>query len=369
MADEEQSSRTEEPTSRRLQQGRERGQVAQSQDVRTWAVLVGGTTALAFMAPNAAHRLARDCLRFLDHPERIDLGIGGSQAGVARVLVDIGWVLAPSLLLLIALGLGSALAQSGLIWAPGRIQPELKKLSPLKGLQRLVSAHALAEFAKGLVKLAVVAAVMTALLIPALSGIETWPATSLAVTVGLSTRLLVRLSAAVAAVMTVVAIVDYVYQRSSFMKQMRMTRQELRDELKQSDGDPHIKARIRRLRQERARKRMMAAVPGATVVITNPTHYAVALSYEMKNMAAPKVVAKGVDILARRIREVAEANGVPVVENPPLARALHGSVEVDDEIPAEHYQAVAQIIGFVMRAREGGQAAESSKSEDRRDRT
>ena len=218
-------------------------------------------------------------------------------------------------------------------------------------------------------KLAVVAAVMTALLIPALSGLETWPATSLAVTVGRSTRLLVRLSAAVAAVMTVVAIVDYVYQRFSFMKQMRMTRQELRDELKQSDGDPHIKARIRRLRQERARKRMMAAVPGATVVITNPTHYAVALSYEMKNMAAPKVVAKGVDILARRIREVAEANGVPVVENPPLARALHGSVEVDDEIPAEHYQAVAQIIGFVMRAREGGQAAESSKSEDRRDRT
>ena len=114
---------------------------------------------------------------------------------------------------------------------------------------------------------------------------------------------------------------------------------------------------------------MMAAVPGATVVITNPTHYAVALAYEMKTMAAPKVVAKGVDVLARRIREVAEANGVPIVENPPLARALHGSVEVDDEIPAEHYQAVAQIIGYVMRARDGGQPAKSSTSEGRKDRT
>jgi flagellar biosynthetic protein FlhB len=141
-----------------------------------------------------------------------------------------------------------------------------------------------------------------------------------------------------------------------------MTKQELRDELKQSDGDPLIKSRIRRLGHERARKRMMAAVPGAAVVITNPTHYAVALAYEMETMTAPKVVAKGVDALARRIREVAEANSVPIVENPPLARALHKSVQVDDEIPAEHYQAVAQVIGFVMRARQGGQTRQRRAS-------
>jgi flagellar biosynthetic protein FlhB len=195
---------------------------------------------------------------------------------------------------------------------------------------------------------------MTALLIPKVAVLETWSAASLTATVDHSMRLLVRLSGAVAGLMTIVAIIDYAYQRFSFMKQMRMTKQELRDELKQSDGDPLIKSRIRRLRQERARKRMMAAVPGAAVVITNPTHYAVALAYEIETMTAPKVVAKGVDVLARRIREVAETNGVPIVENPPLARALHGSVEVDDEIPPEHYQAVAQVIGFVMRARQGG---------------
>ena len=132
---------------------------------------------------------------------------------------------------------------------------------------------------------------------------------------------------------------------------MRMTRQELRDEFKESDGDPHVKARIRRLRQERSRKRMMAAVPTATVVITNPTHFAVALAYDMAAMPAPKVVAKGVDNLALRIREIAAANGVPVVENPPLARSLHAAVDIDDEIPAEHYQAVAQVIGWVMRTK------------------
>jgi flagellar biosynthetic protein FlhB len=353
MADDDQSSKTEEPTSRRLQQARERGQVAQSQDVRTWAVLAGGTLALAVLAPTAADRMVRDCLRFIEGPERIDLGVAESQAGLAHVLLNVGWLLAPTLLLLAVLGLGSALAQSGLIWAPGRVQVDFGKVSPLKGWQRLVSTNALVEFAKSLLKLAAVTAVMATLLIPALAGMETWPAFSLAATVDRATQLLMRLSGAVVAMMTMLAIVDYAYQRFSFLKQMRMTKQELRDEFKQSEGDPVIKSRIRRLRQERVKKRMMAAVPGATVVITNPTHYAIALAYEAETMTAPKVVAKGVDFLAQRIREIALENNVPVIENPPLARALHASVEVDDEIPPQHYQAVAQIIGFVMRARQG----------------
>ena len=150
-------------------------------------------------------------------------------------------------------------------------------------------------------------------------------------------------------VLAVIAALDYVYQRRRFMGRHRMTRQELRDELKQSEGDPQVKARIRQIRLERSRKRMIAAVPEATVVITNPTHYAVALKYESGKMSAPVCVAKGVDHLALTIRKVAEENDVPVVENPPLARALYAAVEIDDEIPAEHYKAVAQIIGYVMR--------------------
>ena len=154
---------------------------------------------------------------------------------------------------------------------------------------------------------------------------------------------------ATVAVMTAIAALDYLYQRHAFIKQMKMTKQEVKDEHKQSEGDPIIKSRIRRLRLERARQRMMAAVPRADVVITNPTHYAVALEYKMEEMPSPKLIAKGIDELAQRIREVAEENDIPVVENPPLARALYSAVDLDEEIPPEHYKAVAEVIGYVMR--------------------
>jgi flagellar biosynthetic protein FlhB len=165
----------------------------------------------------------------------------------------------------------------------------------------------------------------------------------------LALTLITKAVLAALAVLAVIAALDYVYQRQRFMTRHRMSRQELRDELKQSEGDPHVKARIRQIRLERARKRMIAAVPEATVVIVNPTHYAVALKYESGKMGAPVCVAKGMDHLALTIRKVAEENDVPVVENPPLARALYAAVEIDDEIPAEHYKAVAQVIGYVMR--------------------
>jgi flagellar biosynthetic protein FlhB len=150
-------------------------------------------------------------------------------------------------------------------------------------------------------------------------------------------------------VLAVIAVLDYLYQRYQFFKRNRMSRQEIKEEHRQSEGDPAIKAKVRQIRQERSRKRMMAAVPDATVVIMNPTHFAVALKYESGEMAAPVCVAKGVDALALRIRAVAEENQVPVVENPPLARALYASVEVDEPVPSEHYKAVAQVIGYVMR--------------------
>jgi flagellar biosynthetic protein FlhB len=151
------------------------------------------------------------------------------------------------------------------------------------------------------------------------------------------------------AVLAVVAVLDYALQRYRFMQRNRMSKQEVKDELKQTDGDPAVKARIRKVRIERARRRMMAQVPEATVVITNPTHYAVALKYESGKMAAPICVAKGMDALALRIRAVAEEAEVPIVENPPLARALYASVELDEAVPPEHYKAVAQVIGYVMR--------------------
>jgi flagellar biosynthetic protein FlhB len=152
-----------------------------------------------------------------------------------------------------------------------------------------------------------------------------------------------------AAVLAGLAVFDYGYQYFDFRKSMRMSKQELKEEYKQTEGDPFIKAKLKQIRQERARKRMMAAVPDASVVITNPTHFAVALKYELGAQGAPKCVAKGADLIAARIREIAQENDVPLVENPPLARALYASVEVDQEIPPEHYKAVAEVISYIFR--------------------
>jgi flagellar biosynthetic protein FlhB len=162
-------------------------------------------------------------------------------------------------------------------------------------------------------------------------------------------HLMTKLLIGVLSIITVMAIFDYAYQRFSFMKTMRMSKQEVKDENKQSEGDPIVKARLRSIRLNRARKRMMAAVPKASVIITNPTHFAVALVYEMGESSAPKVVAKGADHVAFKIREIAKEHDVPIVENPPLARALYANVEIDREIPPEHYKAVAEIISYVFR--------------------
>jgi len=351
MSDDDRSSKTEEATPKRLQQARERGQIAQSQDVQVWATLCAGAMALAMLAPAAAQRAVEAGRRYLDHPEQMHVDLEGMRAGVAGVLLEMAAILGPTLLLLALFTIACGFAQAGPMWATQRLAPDFSRLSPLKGVQRLFSARAAVDLVKSLVKLTAVTTVVGVVLLPHVPGLDQWAALSPAAVLGRSDGILVRIAAAVAALTTVVAAADYLYQRFSFRAQMRMTRQELRDEFKEADGDPHVKARIRRLRQERSRKRMMAAVPTATVVITNPTHFAVALAYDMAAMPAPKVVAKGADNLALRIREVAAANGVPVVENPPLARSLHAAVEVDDEIPAEHYQAVAQVIGWVMRTK------------------
>ena len=160
-----------------------------------------------------------------------------------------------------------------------------------------------------------------------------------------------RVVIGVLAVMSVIAGADYLFQRYKHNQKLRMSRQEIKDEMRQSEGDPMVKARLRQLRQERARQRMMAAVPGADVVVTNPTHFAVALRYEGEVMSAPVVVAKGVDFIAQKIREVAKENDVPIVENRPLARALYDTVDIDQEVPPDHYKAVAEVIGYVMRLR------------------
>jgi flagellar biosynthetic protein FlhB len=205
------------------------------------------------------------------------------------------------------------------------------------------------EFIKSLLKISIVGVVAVTLMMPHFYSVEQYAGQPVSGLVTDIKSMALELMSAVIAVMTIVALVDLIFQRREFMKKMMMSRQELKDEYKQSEGDPMIKGRLRQLRMDKARRRMMQNVPKADVVITNPTHYAVALQYEPSDMNAPVVLAKGTDLIALRIREVAEENKISIIQNPPLARALFTSVEIDEEVPAEHYRAVAEIISYVFK--------------------
>lgn len=311
-------------------------------------MLAAGLAAMAIFAPAAARRIALAGRRFIEAPEAFNLDAGNMQQALGGLIVEVCVALAPAVAVLVAAAIAGNAGQTGLIWAPTKLKPEPSKISLASGAKRLFSARSVMEFVKSILKLAAVGTICIVIARSLLDDMVLLPSVAVSALIERAYDVAIWLLAGTVAVMTFVAGLDYAFQRTSFLKQQRMTKQEVRDEHKQSDGDPQIKARIRRIRTERARQRMMAAVPDAAVVIVNPTHYAIALAYEMEAMGAPKVVAKGVDSLAQRIRTVAEENEVPIVENPPLARALYAAVELDEEIPAEHYQAVAQVIGYVM---------------------
>jgi flagellar biosynthetic protein FlhB len=248
-----------------------------------------------------------------------------------------------------AFGLGGNLIQHRPVFTFDRIKPDLSKLSLTKGLKRMFGVEGLMNLGKGMIKIAIVGAAVWTQVWPERNMLESVLDQSPAGVAGDMSHLLFKVLIAALSALAVIAAADYFMQRFRFIQRNRMSKQEIKEEFRQSEGDPAVKAKIRQIRNERSRRRMIAAVPEATVIIMNPTHFAVALKYESGKMAAPVCVAKGVDALALRIRDVAKEHDVPIIENPPLARALHASVEVDQAIPAEHYKAVAQVIGFVMR--------------------
>jgi len=345
----DQSQKTEEPTPKKLEESRRKGQVPSSREVNHWFMILSGTVIVALIVPAMSNDLAGTMRKFLEQLHAIPTDFSHLRHVLMSLAGDVAFVILLPVVLLIAAALATGVLQSGLIFAAERIQPKLERISPLAGAKRMISMKSIAEFLKGLAKIAIVATVATMLMLPFFGGLEQLVQMEIGdvgtVLHDLATRLLIG----VLSVVTLIAIADFLYQRFEYMKQMRMSRQEIKDEYKQTEGDPIVKQRLRQIRQERARQRMIAAVPGASVVITNPTHFAVALKYEFEEMNAPVMVAKGQDFVALKIREVAEENDVPIVENAPLARALYAGMEVDQEIPAEHYRAVAEIIGYVMR--------------------
>ncbi len=229
------------------------------------------------------------------------------------------------------------------------ITPKLDKISPMAGLKRMFSSRSLAEFVRGLLKLAVVGAVAMFLILPEVAHLNKLIGMEMVQLLGETKALLAKLLIGVVAIVAAIAAIDVIYQRLQHMREMRMSRQEIKDEFKETEGDPLVKGRLRQLRMERTRRRMMAQVPQSDVVVTNPTHYAVALKYDPNSMAAPKMMAKGVDAVAAKIREVAKEHGIPIVENPPLARGLFAAVDVDEEVTPEFYKAVAEVISYIFK--------------------
>jgi flagellar biosynthetic protein FlhB len=349
VADErDETERSEDPTQKRLDEALKRGDVVKSQEVNTWFVMAGATLILLSFSSSMSSGLTGTLRGLIAKAHSIPMDGSGLRRTISQLGLEIVGGFAIPVLLLVLAAIAGNMIQHRLVWSGESLKPKLSKISLAGGAKRLFSKIALANFVKGLVKIALISAVMAMLLWPKryeLIGLVSMdPAAVLLVTRSLSLEIL----GTVVAVLAIIAAADYLFQYRQWHERQKMSVRELKEEFKQTEGDPTIKAKIRQLRQGRMRKRMMAAVPKASVVITNPTHYAIALQYD-RGMNAPVCLAKGIDNIALKIREVAAAHDIPVVENPPLARALHGVVEIDEEIPPEHYRAVAEVIGYVMK--------------------
>ena len=352
MADEtDLSEKTEDPTQKRLDDALERGDVAKSQEVTTWFIIAGATLVLAAFSGSLG--VIQFSLRdLLANAHRIPTDGPGLLSLVVQIEYALIAAFGVPLLILVIAAIAGNVVQHRLVFSAETLKPKLSKVSPISGAKRLFGKQAWANLLKGIFKVVALGTVMTMVFWPERDRLDAMVRMDLMSIVDTTRGLSLQLLGTVVAMLALVAIADYLFQYRTWFERQKMSLQEIKEEFKQTEGDPHVKGRLRQLRDARRKRRMMAAVPTASVVITNPTHFAVALKYE-QGMAAPVCVAKGMDAIALKMREVARASDVPVIENPPLARALHAAVKIDDEIPVEHYQAVAEVIGYVMRLKRG----------------
>ena len=343
------AQKTEEPTPKKISQARERGNVARSMEINTWLMLFAGTIIVAMVAPGLMGDIRSIALVFVERPHEYSFERGNLSGLLMWTILSVAIALVIPAIFLVVIAITTGIVQNGFVFSPKALEPKIEKFSPMTGLKRYASWRQWIEFFKGLLKIAIVGTVAVLLLMPEFKRIDTLPTVDLVDLLGLLHVLVLKLLLYVLGILSVIAFVDVVVQRAQHRKQLRMTKQEVKDEFKQAEGDPHVKGRLRQIRMDRARQRMMQAVPEADVVVTNPTHFAVALKYKQDEMEAPVLVAKGQDLIAQKIREVAEEHDIPIVENKPLAQALFKGVELDQEVPTEHYQAVAEVISYVWR--------------------
>lgn len=348
MSDEDKSQKTEPASQRKLDEARKKGDSPKSQEVSGWFVMAAGLVVIAALFQPVSRHVS-DWLRlFLAQPDQMIV----EASTMIDLLSSVAWRICLTLGAVFGVITGAAVAghlvQAMPVFTFEKIKPKLDKISPVEGAKKMFGTQGLVNFLKGLGKMVLVAVAAFIALWPRRDALAALPAVDVSALPEVVREAAIALMLAALIVYALIAAADYAWQKHSFMEKQKMSKREQKEEFKNTEGDPHVRAKLRQIRMEKGRKRMLAQVPDATVVIANPTHFAVALKYERGETPAPLCLAKGVDEVALRIRKLAEESGVPVIEDPPLARALHASAELDEVIPEEHFQAVARIIGQIL---------------------
>lgn len=347
--DQDDSQKTEDPTQKRLDDAVKKGSVPFSREVTSFLMLVVFAFIIISLSPMMMRKTANNLSFFIEKSYDLHLNSDNIMGLTKDVISKMLTVMATPVLIIIIVVVLSAILQHGFIISTENLMPKLERISPLAGLKRIFSMRSVVELIKGLIKISVVGLIAFIAVYPELSKLNQLTSSGILAILLMLLTLSKRMLIGICSAMFLMAAFDFLYQKFEYIKSMRMSKHDIKEEFKQTEGSPEIKAKLRELRAKRAGKRMMADVPSADVVITNPTHYSVALKYEMEKAEAPILVAKGQDLIALRIREIAKENNVPIVENPPLARALFNSVEIGNEIPLEHYNAVAEVIRYVYK--------------------
>jgi flagellar biosynthesis protein FlhB len=345
MSEEDQSSKTEQPTERRIEKAFEEGNVTQSKEISHFLILMAVALIFLYYIPMIAKDFLNILKNFLELTTRMPYqNISGHV--FHHIAFDTLKILALPFVLLFIAALGSHFLQHKFVISSKALEFDLTKLSPFEGLKRLFSLKAFVDFIQNLIKITIVSVVVITLLRQNISFFEHVLFMEPIAILKQSSAMLLKIMIGVLSVLFLIAAADYLFQYFERLRKLKMSREEIKEEMKESQGDPHVKGKRMQLRF-RNRKRMMAAVKTATFVVTNPTHFAVALLYDENGMGAPKVVAKGTDFIALKIREIALENNIPILSNPPLARMLHKEVEIDSEISPTHYKAVAEVVRYV----------------------
>lgn len=351
MAEESDQERTEAPSPQRLEKAREEGQVPQSRELATFVVLMTSGSALWMMASGLGKTMSQIVRGGLQFDPAVARDSNYVMTQMSDQVLDAALALAPFLALVVIAVLASPLLLRGWLFSTKAFMPDFKRLNPLSGIKRMFSSQGLVELVKSLAKVGLLGVVAVWLIWSNLDAIFSLSMEEPTGAIQHMGDLIGKIFLLASGAMIFIVVLDLPYQLWSYFNKLKMSKEELRQEAKESEGDPHVKARIRAQQREMARRRMMAEIPTADVVVTNPTHFAVALKYTEGKMGAPRVVAKGADAVAAKIRELAAEHKIPLLEAPPLARALFRHTELGDEIPATLYAAVAEVLAYVFQLR------------------